>query len=147
MVSQINPLFPAVSARHDFVRLTYNQPFLLMFLFQFALALLLANHPRQVLLFSTSNEKSLLEKQIVELQKDKPGIKEREIQIKIIETTVDDLAMWKTCKVDLSTPFTFILVGKDGGEKFRSNSLVTLPSLFSLIDAMPMRRNELKKKQ
>lgn len=117
-----------------------------MLLFQFALAFLLADQPRQVLLFATSNEKSLLEKQIVELQKDKPGIKEREIQIKIIETTVDDLAMWKTWKVDLSTPFTFILAGKDGGEKFRSNSLVTLPSLFSLIDAMPMRRNELKKK-
>ena len=39
--------------------------------------------------------------------------------------------------------FTIILVGKDGGEKFTSNSPVEAQKLFDLIDAMPMRRDEM----
>jgi hypothetical protein len=118
-----------------------------MFILQFTLAILLADQPRQVLLFSNTKGNAVLQKQLFELQKDKPGIDDREIEIKTIPTSVENLALWKTWKVDQATPFTFILVGKDGGEKFRSDTLVTLPSLFSLIDAMPMRRNDLKKKQ
>lgn len=42
--------------------------------------------------------------------------------------------------------FTFILVGKDGGEKLRSISFVPLKDLFALIDGMPMRRAEMRKR-
>ncbi|MEM6764455.1 MAG: DUF4174 domain-containing protein [Bacteroidota bacterium] len=44
--------------------------------------------------------------------------------------------------------FVVILIGKDGGEKERKvNELFSIPSLFSLIDAMPMRRQEMKRKK
>ena len=40
--------------------------------------------------------------------------------------------------------FAAILVGKDGTEKFRSDEPVRPETLFGLIDAMPMRRREVR---
>ena len=42
--------------------------------------------------------------------------------------------------------FTCILVGKDGGIKLRRNAQVKLKEIFDLIDAMPMRREEMLQK-
>jgi hypothetical protein len=41
---------------------------------------------------------------------------------------------------------TIVLVGMDGGVKFRRSGLVQLDEIFSLIDAMPMRREEMRQK-
>lgn len=38
--------------------------------------------------------------------------------------------------------FTVVLVGKDGGEKFRSHEPVSPQDIFDRIDEMPMRRRE-----
>lgn len=40
--------------------------------------------------------------------------------------------------------FTVVLLGKDGGEKFRSHEPVTIEKLDALIDAMPMRQQEVR---
>lgn len=40
--------------------------------------------------------------------------------------------------------FSVILLGKDGGEKLRKKSFVSAAELFSLIDAMPMRQQEIR---
>ena len=40
--------------------------------------------------------------------------------------------------------FAAVLVGKDGGEKYRSGEPVHPEELFDLVDAMPMRRRELR---
>ena len=40
--------------------------------------------------------------------------------------------------------FTCILVGKDGGVKLRRNDQVRLREIFDLIDAMPMRQQEMR---
>jgi hypothetical protein len=42
--------------------------------------------------------------------------------------------------------FTVILVGKDGGVKLRRNAQVNLKDIFALIDAMPMRQEEMRQK-
>ncbi len=42
--------------------------------------------------------------------------------------------------------FVCILVGKDGTEKLRKKEPVNLKELFDLIDSMPMRRNEMNKR-
>jgi len=42
--------------------------------------------------------------------------------------------------------FTCILVGKDGGTKLKRHSRVKLEEVFDLIDAMPMRREEMRQK-
>lgn len=46
-----------------------------------------------------------------------------------------------------SSDFTLILIGKDGGVKAKQVRRVNLPQLFRLIDAMPMRRKEMEKRQ
>jgi hypothetical protein len=42
--------------------------------------------------------------------------------------------------------FLVILIGKDGGEKLRSEKPIPLERLRTLIDAMPMRKEEMKAK-
>ncbi|MBI1300700.1 MAG: DUF4174 domain-containing protein [Alphaproteobacteria bacterium] len=39
--------------------------------------------------------------------------------------------------------FTFILLGKDGGEKLRKANVVDITELYTLIDSMPMRQTEM----
>ncbi|WP_206513131.1 DUF4174 domain-containing protein [Flagellimonas marinaquae] len=46
--------------------------------------------------------------------------------------------------LDQNEAFEIILIGLDGGIKLRKNYIVSLEDLFSIIDAMPMRRNEIK---
>lgn len=45
---------------------------------------------------------------------------------------------------EVASRFTVLLVGKDGSVKLRSASPVRAEDLFTLIDAMPMRRKEMK---
>ena len=42
--------------------------------------------------------------------------------------------------------FTCVLVGKDGGVKLRQNDQIRLQDIFELIDAMPMRQEEMRQK-
>ena len=42
--------------------------------------------------------------------------------------------------------FTVILVGKDGGTKLKRNEQTDLRQVFTLIDSMPMRQNEMQRK-
>jgi hypothetical protein len=42
--------------------------------------------------------------------------------------------------------FRIILIGKDGGVKLKREDRVDLAEVFELIDSMPMRRNEIEKK-
>ena len=39
--------------------------------------------------------------------------------------------------------FAVILIGKDGGEKYRLYEVPELDGIFALIDGMPMRQNEM----
>lgn len=41
--------------------------------------------------------------------------------------------------------FTWILIGKDGGEKDRGKEVESLNRIFGLIDQMPMRRSEMRR--
>src|SRR5579883_1311597 len=41
--------------------------------------------------------------------------------------------------------FEVLLVGKDGGVKFRARDLVSPSEIFRIVDAMPMRRQEMRR--
>lgn len=43
--------------------------------------------------------------------------------------------------------YTLILLGKDGLEKYRSQKPVPMEEIFSIIDQMPMRRQEMRKQE
>lgn len=42
--------------------------------------------------------------------------------------------------------FALILLGKDGGIKLKRNDRVKLDDIFTLIDSMPMRKDEMRQK-
>ena len=44
-------------------------------------------------------------------------------------------------------PFLVVLIGKDGGKKLSTEEILTIKELFDTIDAMPMRRSEMRRKQ
>lgn len=77
------------------------------------------------------------------LAKDAAGLKERDIVVQEVIGSKTNEAAFKKYKAS-ATGFTFILTGKDGGEKLRSNEPISLEKLFNTIDAMPMRQQEMK---
>jgi len=117
----------------------------LLFLLSFLMHMHLKPIERQVMLFYTNSGKEMWEKQKGELISREPGIKERDILVKSFYTGSANDALLREWNVDLTKNFTFILVGRDGSEKYRSNKFVTTGKLFALVDAMPMRKHEQRK--
>ena len=103
------------------------------------------NYPgkRQVLIFFNESGTALKNKQLVQLNNERQGVSERDIEIHSYNISDSKAKQWK---VQPSKAFTFILIGKDGGEKMRSDTVVSTQQLFAIIDAMPMRKEEIKHK-
>jgi len=112
---------------------------------------------RLVLIFAPSSiDRSYLQ-QKKELEGKSHELQDRDIVIfKLLESgksTVEKLLLadeQQSClRKDLDVPedkFTLILIGKDGTVKLRSNEVVPTADLFALIDSMPMRREEVRRK-
>ncbi|NIJ52498.1 DUF4174 domain-containing protein [Dyadobacter arcticus] len=109
-----------------------------------AIMMLTADQPRQALVFYNAEGVALLEKQSKEFKINEGGLTERDIQFTPIQLSKETGSKWSRWKVDTSSAFTFILVGRDGGEKHRSTEFVSAKELFALVDAMPMRKSEIK---
>lgn len=97
---------------------------------------------RQLLLFADSETNPQLQQQLKYLREDANGLKERDIEMKIYYRTKNPELFTKR---KIKAAFTAILVGKDGGDKLTSNEALTLQKLYGIIDAMPMRRSEMKR--
>jgi len=80
--------------------------------------------------------------QLTWLAKDSAGLMDRDIVIEKFEAT--DAAA-KKYNVN-PKEFTVLLIGKDGSTKYRDNRPIEIKDLFALIDSMPMRKNEMKRK-
>jgi hypothetical protein len=100
---------------------------------------------RDLFIFYNQDGVAIKDRQLAELNKDKTGLQERDIVIHTLKTD-SAKAQAKKYNVNANTAFTVILVGKDGGEKLRLDSVLTTAKLFSTIDAMPMRKSEMKNK-
>ena len=98
----------------------------------------LANH-RMVLVFG--NNITLVEQQLAALQKDSIGLAERDLIVKQVKPG-DNL--YQSHHIIPNKPFTLLLIGKDGGEKYRSAIILTADRLFAMVDAMPMRQAEMR---
>lgn len=99
---------------------------------------------RVILLFASSPDQPELLRQKEILSGDTAGIRDRDL---VVHTILPDTP-WQYLRDEYSIreSFAFILIGKDGGVKKRSNSAVSRESLYSLIDSMPMRQAEMKRK-
>ena len=74
---------------------------------------------------------------------DVTGLNERDIQVHEIVGSKFHQALFKKYKASTQN-FTFILIGKDGGEKLRSTQPISKEKLYRIIDDMPMRKSEMK---
>lgn len=112
---------------------------------------------RILLLFSGDRASDDLREQINELLADKTGLKDRDMLVFSITPQAETHELlygseydasdhlWE--KYDITTAgFHVILIGKDGTVKLRDNSPVTSKKLYAIIDAMPMRQAEMRRK-
>ena len=99
--------------------------------------------PRTIFIFG-SKEHLLVQQQWQLLQKHSSGLAERDVELKFVEPCNN---LYKTHNVPPGNAFTVVLIGKDGGEKFRAGKPTQAEEFFALIDAMPMRRAEMRRKK
>ena len=98
---------------------------------------------REIILFAYTDDDQSLKKQLEILNSDPKGLAERDLKISVKIWAKHKGITYQKFKIS-KNQYAFILIGKDGGEKFRSFNVVTKQKLYSLIDAMPMRRYEMK---
>ena len=98
---------------------------------------------REILLFYKETGTVLHNEQLAILNQNKAGLKERDILVQTYKITEQTKEATKR-NVPPSASLVFLLIGRDGGEKLRSDSVVSIENLFSVIDAMPMRKQEMK---
>ena len=72
-----------------------------------------------------------------------PGFEERDLLTSVFPEDGEASEARATYGVKTGQ-FVVVLVGRDGGEKFRSGEPVLAEELFEKIDAMPMRRREMR---
>ena len=110
---------------------------------------------RILLLFSDDNTDKLYQQQLSLLNYHRSELDERDlILISVFEEggsspDGNDISrasakQLKDSYRTMNQPFTFILIGKDGGVKLKSNEVVLMDDLFGRIDSMPMRRQEMR---
>lgn len=98
---------------------------------------------RMVLVFGEPKS-SIVVAQMELFAKDAAGLRERDMEVK--QVAPGD-KKFKQYKVGSSQAFVLVLVGKDGGEKYRSEKLTTPVELFTIVDAMPMRQSEMRRQK
>jgi hypothetical protein len=113
---------------------------------------------RVLLILSPSSNSDVALKQLKELEMNEAGMKERNLVIYKIskepssalnsemEDWIINPTLYKSYCDDQET-FKIILIGLDGGIKHRKSAFLKAEDLFAIIDAMPMRKSEMKQKQ
>ncbi|MCO5934367.1 DUF4174 domain-containing protein [Mucilaginibacter sp. RB4R14] len=101
------------------------------------------NEKRVLALYTTSADNAAYTQQLKILNDDKPGLAIRNIVIQTYIYSDANAAVFNKNKI--TGFFTVTLTGKDGGEKYRSSQPINLQKLYGIIDAMPMRKQEMKK--
>ncbi len=110
---------------------------------------------RLLLVLTTENTQSLYQEQINILQDNAGGLEERRMVIYSVKPDqykkgLDAESWMKSTRLnDLyrqeNKEFEVILIGLDGRAKLRQTDILSIEKLFATIDAMPMRRNEIRK--
>lgn len=113
---------------------------------------------RLIVLQLAPEGEDLFQQQLQLLGEDVDGLRERKLIVIQISESESRIHLPKPQPLEVKEkdqkrfrsseePFTFILMGLDGGVKLRRNELVSREYLYALIDGMPMRRAEMSKKK
>lgn len=96
---------------------------------------------RPVLVFTGSATHRKYKEQMRALNAARSALEERDIVL-LVDTEPEKLSELR--QVFMPDDFLFVLIGKDGGVKYRSETPVSTLQLFEIIDAMPMRQREMR---
>ena len=96
---------------------------------------------RPVIVLSDSRDDPRVARQISALDHTRPALTER--NIKVLRDAQPGSALRKSLGV-MEKGFAVVLVGKDGGVKKVWRDPVDPKQIFTVIDAMPMRRDEMR---
>jgi hypothetical protein len=113
---------------------------------------------RIILVFAPSSDSDAYKRQMREFEGPVEGILDRDLIILEIiengESRAGDTSLSEREAPQMrrqfdvrAGEFSIILIGKDGTVKLRSTVPVSVSEIFSLIDAMPMRQEEMRRKQ
>lgn len=86
----------------------------------------------------------MLHNQVAIFSHFKSEMLERDIVIEQFCQDKENKNKFTSWNVPSDSIFTLVLIGRDGGEKFRSYKLVSTKAIFDMVDVMPMRRQEIK---
>lgn len=112
---------------------------------------------RVILLFSESGTHPDLQSQLSLLTKETEEVTDRDLVVyQVLRNTVlgpdgqplpkpDQSWFYTTYVKEALDGFTFLLIGKDGTVKLKTDEPVPMRQLFGLIDGMPMRRAEMRR--
>jgi len=119
---------------------------------------------RLIVIVSLGEDKTQLNEQLAILEKDNEGLKDRKLLVYQFSDSENksefkkglhkksnwqkgQLPLYIKNRMTKNTPFQVFLLGLDGGIKLQKNQPVSLPNFFNLIDQMPMRQSELRRKK
>jgi hypothetical protein len=113
---------------------------------------------RIILIFAPSSDSDGYKRQMREFGGQEDGILDRDLIILELfengESRLGDTSLSERVEPQMKRQFnvgegefSIFLIGKDGTVKLRSNDPVATSEIFSLIDAMPMRQEEMHRKQ
>lgn len=109
---------------------------------------------RPLLLFAPTNSDPRLVETLSRIDADRCDVLDRDMVVGVVvgegTSTLDGQVIDTQQTQQLmsrygvgDTNFTVVLIGKDGGEKWRMNDVPTLRTVFAVIDGMPMRSREM----
>lgn len=111
---------------------------------------------RILIVFSLSQESSKYQQQIKIFKKDEPAIEERELVVfKIFENDGEAPGNKQLSQQEVESlrdhfkiteDYKMLLVGKDGSVKEAYSKTVAMEEINAVIDAMPMRQQEMQRK-
>jgi hypothetical protein len=105
----------------------------------------ISNNKRVLCIYANSADNPVYVEQLRLLAADRAGLTERDIVIE--KYILNDHTAADFRQRTIKGSFTVILIGKDGGEKYRASKALTLQKLYAIVDAMPMRREEMRRKK
>jgi hypothetical protein len=111
---------------------------------------------RLLIIYTNEYTQALLESQIQNIKGELKEYQERDLLVLILEEesvnilddnhshSLDYLKVMNRLNISSEDGYQNLLIGKDGGIKLRKENLISNKELFNIIDAMPMRKREMK---
>jgi len=126
--------------------MTIQRFFILLFSFTLPPAMAQNSDYRRILIFAPDSANSVFKQQNQIFKEKTAGCVERDILVENYLYTPENAKIFNEFQVH-PTHFTLLLIGKDGFVKLRSKEVLSANHIFSIIDVMPMRRDEVKRKK